>query len=66
MLGKVFQPALLRQPAFVKASRLSVQVRTLATVQTHAPRQNAEYAPRKPTEISRDRATFTIKVRLPC
>ncbi|KAF2100938.1 carbamoyl-phosphate synthase-like protein arginine-specific small chain [Rhizodiscina lignyota] len=62
MFAAAIKPVMFR-PAFTvqKASRFSTQARTLATVQTNAVRSPSTIGPRKSTNISRERATLTIK-----
>jgi hypothetical protein len=62
MLSQVFKPSAMRSVNVLgQVTKNRVQVRSLATVQSSTERKIPS-PHRKPTEISTERATFTIKV----
>ena len=63
MLSQIFKPSAMRSANVLGQVRNRVQARSLATVQSNTDRKIPS-PQRKPTEISTERATFTIKVRM--
>ncbi|KAJ4395761.1 Multifunctional pyrimidine synthesis protein CAD [Didymella pomorum] len=63
MLSQIFKPSAMRSVNVLgQVTKNRVQARTLATVQSNTERKMPSPSPhRKPTEISTERATFTIK-----
>jgi hypothetical protein len=66
MLSQIFKPSAMRSVNVLgQVTKNRVQARTLATVQSNTERKMPSPSPhRKPTEISTERATFTIKVSM--
>lgn len=64
MLSQLMKPSAMRSANVLgQVTKTRVQARYLATVQTNTDRKIPS-PHRKPTEISTERATFTIKVRV--